>query len=182
MKQVKGTMLKLIIKAIRVDKSGIFDNILSEKAKDFINQRILDSIWYPFEIYKECFNALCKIGAKEKNEVLIQWGRMESERLMTRIYSQSITEGNLTTAMEKYARFHKMVFNFGQIQSELISDNQIIVDYKDFEPDFKNFYYIAIGWIDKFIQLCIGSKPKYEFLKKSWEGDDVTQYKVTWTP
>jgi len=180
MKQVKGTMFKLIIKAIRADKSGKFENILSEKTKEFINQRILDSIWYPFELYKECFNALCKISAQEKSEILIEWGRVESEKLMTRIYSQAISEGNLTTAMEKYARFHKMVFNFGEIQSELITTNQIIVNYKNFEPDFKNFYYIAIGWIDKFIQLCIAKRPHYEFLMKSWEGDDFTQFKLFW--
>ncbi|MFX1381460.1 MAG: hypothetical protein ACFFBP_03380 [Promethearchaeota archaeon] len=181
MKQVKGTMFKMIIKAIKADKSGTYDNILSDKAKEMMNQRILDSIWYPFDIYKECFNALCKVTANDKKEVIIKWGRVESERLMTRIYSQAITEGNIESAIEKYARFHKMVFNFGEIQSELISDNQIIVNYREFEKDFRNFYYIAIGWIDKFIDLCIGKKAQYEILKKSWEGADLTQFKLSWS-
>ena len=180
MKQVKGTMLKAIVKAIRADKSGQYDNILSDKAKVFINQRILDSIWYPFKLYKECFNALSKINARGNKNVLVEWGKAESEKIMPRVYSHIIIKGDPTVAMEKYARFHKMVFDFGEIQYEQMSDNQIIVDYKDFEPDFENFYYIAIGWIEKFIQLCIDKIPNYELLKKSWEGDDFTQFELSW--
>lgn len=181
MKQVKGTMLKLVIKKIKADKSEAYDNILSDEVKDWMNQRILDSIWYPFEVYKECLNALFKISAKGKPELFMQWSRLESEKSMKNIYKQAISEGNLENALEKYERFYKMIFNFGEIQSKIISDNQIIVDYIGFEKDFENFFYIAIGWLEKFIELCIGKKSKYEFIKKTWEGDDITQFMLTLT-
>ena len=173
-------MVKMVVKAIKANKTGIYDKFITDKDKEVISQTILDSIWYPYEVYKKCLDALCKIDAKEKVETLIQWGRIESEKTMTSVYRLSIVEGNLKSAMEKYRRFHKRVFNFGDIITEFKSDNRMIVTYKDFDRDFKNFYFIALGWIFKFIELCIGVNPSYKLLKKSWEGADETKFEIYW--
>ena len=180
MKQVKGSMFKLVIKAIKANKTDIYHDLLSENSKELLSKRIIDSVWYPFDAYKNCFNALCEVQAKNDQKVLKEWGRVESERLMTTTYKVAITQRNLISAMDKYRRFHKRVFNFGDILSVFDSNSQMIVTYEDFEQDFENFYHIAIGWIDKFIDLCIGKKANYTFLKKSWEGADATQFKASW--
>ncbi|MDD1778968.1 MAG: hypothetical protein LUQ65_12455 [Candidatus Helarchaeota archaeon] len=180
MKQVKGSMLKMIIKSIKANKSGIYDNMLSDKAKDLLSQRILDSIWYSFEVYKECFNALSQVEGKNNPLVIVQWGRHRSEELMTSIYQSAIIKTNLKIATENYKRFHRTVFNFGEIEIEIISDHEILVIYKDFERDFENFYYISIGWIQRFFELCLGKKVTYKILKKSWEGAESTQFSLSW--
>ena len=181
MKQVKGTMFKLIVKAIKVNKSGAYNNMLSQKAKDFLNQRIIDSIWYPFELFKECFNALSRVEAKDNEDILIEMGRMQRETVMSNFYKLTEVKGDLKSSMEKYQRFHKLLFNFGELNSEFISDTEMVVTFSDFEPEFKNFYYTTLGWIDKFIELCNGKKIQYKVKKKSWEGDNATEFLISWS-
>ena len=180
MKLVKGSMMKLVAKAIKVNKSGIYNNLLSDKAKELLSQRILDPIWYPFEVYKECFNALSQVDANNNPLLIVQWGRNRGEELMTSIYKHSIIEANLKNATENYKRFHRSVFNFSEIEIEIISDNEIVLTYKDFEPNFENFYHIAIGWAQRFFELCLGKKITYKILQKSWNGADATRFSLSW--
>ncbi len=69
-RQIKGTLFKPWVVSIRANKSGIYDHYLSEGDKKYLKQKILDSIWYPYEVFKTCFNAVCKIEAKENIEVI----------------------------------------------------------------------------------------------------------------
>ncbi|MFX1376166.1 MAG: hypothetical protein ACFFA0_10160 [Promethearchaeota archaeon] len=181
-RQVKGTMVAMIAKSIKYNKSKQeeYDRILSDKAKQLINQRILSSAWYPYELYKEAFNALSFVEARNNPRVLIEWGRVESERLMTTIYKLSVFKGNIQIAADKYARFHRMVFNFGEIIPEIVSDTKIIFTYEDFDPNWENVYHVAVGYAQAFIELCIDKKTDFSFLKKSWKGEGWTQIMLTW--
>jgi len=77
LKQIKGSMIKTIVRAMRADKSGIYNKLLSDKAKELYTQRILDPVWYPFDTYKECFNALYQVDGKNDPRIITQWGRAE---------------------------------------------------------------------------------------------------------
>ena len=94
---------------------------------------------------------------------------------MKSIYKSTIVKGNIKKSMEKYARLHNLLYNFGKVLPEFPSDNQLLVIFKDFEPDFKNWYYIAFGWLESFIELCLGKKTSHEIKKKSWNNEDSTQ-------
>ncbi|MFX1276591.1 MAG: hypothetical protein ACFFBP_03365 [Promethearchaeota archaeon] len=179
-KQVKGTLLKIVVIPIRANKSGVYDDILSDAAKSFITQRILDSIWYPFELYKELYNALSIVEGKENPKTLMRWGNQYCEMAMTSTYKLSVVKGDIKRSMEKYRRFHNLVYNFGKILVEFPADNQLIVTYQGVDRDFKNWYYIAFGWLEKFVELCINKKPTLKILNKSWEGGSITQCLLSW--
>ncbi|MFX1276587.1 MAG: hypothetical protein ACFFBP_03385 [Promethearchaeota archaeon] len=183
-RKVKGTLVKLIIKGIKSDKFNAkdYDNILSDEAKELVNKRILDSIWYPFDAYYECYHALTTIFARESKEILIKWGQQFGEAVMSTIYKNIIVEGKVDKLLEMYPRFHKLLFNFGKLQLEKVSDNEVHIAYIDFEPKFEYWFYTSIGWMQKSFEMCLKKKVKFEFLKKSWEGDKITQYILTWTP
>jgi hypothetical protein len=182
MRQVKGTMVLMVVKSIKYmkDKKAEYDKILSDEAKAFLNQRILSTNWYPYEPYKECFDALCFLEAKNDVKIIAQWGRVESKRLMTTIYKISVFKGDIQVAADKYSRFHKRAFNFGKITSEILSDTEIIFTYEDFDPSWENFYYVGVGYAQAFIELCIEKKTDYHFLTKSWKGEGWTQVKLSW--
>ncbi|MFW9988240.1 MAG: hypothetical protein ACFFC3_06255 [Candidatus Odinarchaeota archaeon] len=63
MKQVKGSMTIIIIKNIKASPKGLgpYNQILSDKAKELLNRRILAGSWYLYDAYRECFDALCSI-------------------------------------------------------------------------------------------------------------------------
>jgi len=182
MKQVKGTMVVTIVKSIRANhsKKDEYDKILSDRAKKFLDQRILSSSWYPFEEYKECFEALCFVEVKNNPTSLNQWGHNEAIRWLTTIYQSAIIKGDIHLAAEKYSRFHRMVFNFGEVKPEFISDTVLNYTYIDIDRDWENFYHIAAGWAQKFIELSIDKKVDYTFLKKSWKGEGWTKIMLSW--
>ncbi|MFX1376167.1 MAG: hypothetical protein ACFFA0_10165 [Promethearchaeota archaeon] len=183
MRQVKGTMVAMIAKSIKYNKAkqDEYDRILSDKVKKFLNQRILSSAWYPYDLYKEAFNALCFVEARNNPRVLIEWGRVDSTRLMSTIYKLSVFKGNIQIAADKYARFHRMVFNFGEIITENISDTKIVFKYHDFDASWENFYHVAVGYAQTFIELCIDKKTNFNFLQKSWKGEGWTKIMLTWS-
>ena len=182
LKQVKGTMVVTIVKSIKAnaDKKEEYNKLLSDNAKKFLQQRILSSTWYPFEEYRECFDALCLIEARNNPIELNKWGHLEARRWLTTIYQATIVKGDPQLAANKYSRFHEMVFNFGKIIPDFISDTEIELTYIDFIRDWENFYHIATGWAQIYIELSIDSKVNYNFLNKSWKGDGWTKVRLSW--
>ena len=179
-RKVKGTLVKLIVKGIKSDKTNKinYDNYLSDEAKELLDNRILDSVWYSFDTYFEIYFALAKFYAKNNNEIFIKWGHEFGQALMSTIYKNIVNKGNLDKLIEKYPRFHRLVFNFGNIVMEKVSNNEISVSYRDFEPKFEFWYYTAVGWVQKSIEMCIKKKVNYKFLKKSWIGDEYSEFKL----
>ncbi len=176
MKQVKGTLVKLMVKAIRANKTGIYDKLLSDDAKKLINQKILDSTWYPYDPYKECNEALIKVEANNDPEILHQWGKKYGEVIFTSIYKAQAHGENMKNAIENYRHFIKLAFNFSEIVPEYVADNQVKITFKDFDPDWENFYYLALGWVQKFIELSIKNNEIIsKIIKKSWKGEGATQ-------
>lgn len=175
-------MVVTIIKSIKANtnKKDEYDKILSNKAKEFLKQRILSSAWYPFEEYRECFDALCFVEVRNNPANLNQWGQTEAERWLTTIYQATVVRGDPQLAAKKYARFHEMVFNFGKIVPDFISDTEIDFTYIDFIRDWENFYHIAVGWAQKFIELSINKEINYQYLNKSWKGQGWTKIRLSW--
>ena len=55
---VKGTMVKLMVNVVRANESGDYEKLFTDDAKELVSQRILDSIWYPYEIYRNIHDAV----------------------------------------------------------------------------------------------------------------------------
>ncbi len=182
MKQVKGTLLITIVKSIKVNhnKRAEYNRKLSNRAKEFLERRILNASWYPLEDYRELFDTLCFLGAKNDPKTLIGWGIEEGKHWFTTIYQSTIVKGDLQLAVERYKRFHKKVFNFGEVKVESPSDNELEFSYIDLPRDWKNYYYTSLGYALSFIELCIGKKPEYTFQNKSWEGGGWTKTRFSW--
>lgn len=180
MKQIKGTMFKTIVRFIRKNKSGKYDELLSDEAKEYIKQTILDSKWYPFEIYKECAGAVYKVEAKNDPAILKQWGIVFGKELFSTIYKSQARAADAKDAIEKFNQFIELAFNFFEIIPDFISDNKLKITFKEFDPDWEYFYYIASGFLQEFVELSINKKVTAEIVVKSWEGAGTTQIMLSW--
>jgi hypothetical protein len=180
MKQAKGSMMTLMVRIIRANKSGAYDNLLSDKAKQLMAGRLVDPLWYPYDLYKEFFNALCQVEAKNNPRVILQWGRTIGQEVMTSIYKHSIADANVRTAIYIFTAFHRTVFNFGEVEGSIVSNREIQLLYNDFDPEWVNFFYFTTGWLQQFFQLCVGKPITYKILKAPMKGADVTQISLTW--
>ncbi len=184
MKQVKGSLIITIVKSIKTSSKGWgeYDRILSDRAKEFLQKRILTGSWYPLEDYRECFDAICYVEARNNQEIVLKWAIREAYRWLTTLYQAIILKGDIEMAIEKYQRLHRRFFNFGEIIPNVISDNKIELSYKDLPLDWENWYQSSVGWVITFIKLCIDKEVDYTFLNKSWIQDGGTKIQFSWTP
>ena len=180
MRKVKGTILVPWVKAIKADKSGTFEALLTSNDKEALSKLVLSSSWYPFETYKNCVNAVAKVVAQGDGETIRQWGRAYSDEIMTSVYKRAIKKGDPKAAMDQFAYVFKSMFNFGKVSSEVSSDQEMVVSIEDFEADFELFYHVTRGWLERFMELCLDKEVHSEFVKQSWSGAPLTQIKTSW--
>ncbi|MFW9988244.1 MAG: hypothetical protein ACFFC3_06275 [Candidatus Odinarchaeota archaeon] len=182
MKQVKGAIIIRLVKAIKTSPKGLkpYEQIFSDKAKEFLKQRILSATWYPFEEYRELYDALSFVEVRNNPSDLIQWGINGAKLLLTTTYQSTIYKEDIKMAFEKYSRFHKRVFNFGEIVTKFISITELEMTFLDMPHDWQNYYYVSLGYGIAFIELCTNIRPEYSFLNKSWEREGWTKIKFTW--
>ncbi|OLS13192.1 MAG: hypothetical protein RBG13Loki_3173 [Promethearchaeota archaeon CR_4] len=170
----------MVVKAIRVNRTGAYDQLLSEEAKELVAQNIIDPLWYSFDFFKECFDAECQVDAKNDPKVILQWGREGGKALLKEIAKQGGSDANLKTALDNYTRYHRSLFNFGEIEGTIVSDHEVHLAYNHFDPEWVNFFYMATGWQQEFFHLCIGKNVTYRILQRPMKGAEVTQISLTW--
>ncbi|MFX1236288.1 MAG: hypothetical protein ACFFAS_18720 [Promethearchaeota archaeon] len=182
--KINGTFVKIVVKGIKSDKAHQeeYDKLLSEEAKNFLKQRVLNSVWYSWDLFSELIKALIKVAAKDDKKIVKKWGADFGEGVIFVIYKNIIDEGNVKKLAEIYPRFHGLMYNFGTLSVDTISDNEILFTYRNFNPGFELFYDALVGWTQWTLEMCIKKKTSCEFLKKFWEGDEVTQFRLTWAP
>ena len=181
MRQIKGAVFKYFIMNIRANKTGIYDELLTEEEKEIVNQRILDAVWYPYDHFKKIFSAVAKAEANNDMNNIIKWGYDYAQKTLDRMYKDRMKKRGLRLAITTYDHMFKLWFDFGKQKGEIISDNEVNISFDDFDKDFDLFYYLACGWIQSFFEAYLGTKVSTKFLQKSWEGDEQTIINLTWT-
>ena len=180
MRQVKGSMFIMFVKAIKSDKKGSFDKFLTDKDREVLSGLVLQSHWYPYETYKNCFVAVSRVIAGDDPKMLRDWGRIYGEESITTIYKSVLLKKDPRAAIEEYQRVFKSQFNFGRMEGKVTSDNEMTVTVYDFDKEFEPWYYVAQGWIERIIELVIKKPIRSEILDRSWAGAPATVFRLNW--
>jgi len=180
MKKIKGSLFKAWAIAIRANKSGVYEHLISEEDKKIISQRILDAAWYPFATFKTCINAVCEVEANNNVETIEKWSYNYGKRALERTYKAPMRKTDLNTALKSYNSLFRLWFNFGNQHGEIISNHEVHITIENFDKDFKTFYHSAKGWMHSFFEAFLSKKVTSSFIEKTWEGADKTVIKITW--
>jgi len=180
MKKIKGALLKYFIINIRANKTGIYDELLTDEEKEIVNQQIFDAIWYPFEYYRIAFTAVFKVEAKGDVKEIIKWGYEFGKQIVSQMYRRSKKKRTLRHAITSYQHLLRLWFNFGELNEEIVSDNEFNLKFVGDQPDFDLHYYIALGWLKAFFEGYLEKEISTKFTKKLWEGDGYTAINLTW--
>ncbi|OQX62674.1 MAG: hypothetical protein B5M56_05740 [Desulfococcus sp. 4484_241] len=179
MKKVKGSVLAPFAKTINADKSGIYDTILSAEARETVASHIINSAWYPYEIYRECFEAVVSVVAKGDLNICTDWGREYSEKILGTFYKAALHQKDPEDGVKMFQTVWNNLFSFGSVSGNLLPGNELIISI-DFDRDFETWYYLAMGWIERNTEIVLNQKVKSEFTEKSWEGAPMTKIRLTW--
>lgn len=179
--KAKGSMFITFVKAIKADKTGTCEALLTDEDKEIVSKLILQASWYPFETYKNCFKAVCQVNAKNNPRVLREWGREAGEATMTTIYKTVLQQKDAETAIDAYQLIVKNQYDSGGIEKIKVSDNEIVFKLVDFDPDFEQWYHVCMGWIERTIELVINKEVRSTIVERSWEGAPATVFKMSWS-
>jgi hypothetical protein len=178
--KVKGSMLVGFVKAIKADTTGRFDDVLSDEAKTLIENRILAANWYPFEAYKNCFQAVCKVNAQSNPQIMYQFGQKAGEETMSSIYRTVFQKDSAEGVMESFAVIGNTVYDSVTVATEVIGDNEIKLTITDFDPDFEEWYQVGRGWIERTLELVLQKDVTSNIVDKSWDGAPATVIHMSW--
>jgi hypothetical protein len=177
----KGSVLIPVVKTMKAEKNGAFDTYLTDEDREIIEERILPNIWYPFQTYRHCIDAIFEVIAKRNPDVAKEWGRVSCQTVMTSIYAGSIRGCNPLAYLNKSWIINQHFFDFGKTEVTAEGENRAIYSMIGFDTTFVVFYYILEGWIERGLELCGAKNIKCEFVTKSWEGHPATSMRFTWT-
>ena len=141
MRQVKGTIFLSVVKAIRADKTGVFDPFLTEQDKAIVSKKVMPSIWYPYETYKNCFTALARVVARNNPETIKEWGREQADATMSGVYKSVILKPDIESALKAYQVTFKSHFDFGGVEWTRVAENTVSIAFTGFDRDFEPWYY-----------------------------------------
>jgi hypothetical protein len=178
---VKGSICIDLVKMIKSDKSGACDKLLTDKDRDIINQKILPSIWYPYETYKHLIAAIFEVFAKKDTKVAKEWGRAVCQAVMTTMYAALITKRDPLDFLNKYGSIHKNFYDFGKIEVTIEKEKQVLFKLPQEFKDCFPVYYLIQGWLEHGMELCGAKNIKVDFLTKGWKGQPDTTLRIFWT-
>lgn len=179
--QVKGSMLAGFVKAIKADPTGRCEALLSDEAKKLLGEtRILAAHWYPFAAYKSCFQAVCRVNAGSRPEIMRQFGHQAGEETMRKIYHSVFSKRDAASVMEYFRVIGTTVYDSATIRSEMMADNHVRISFHDFDPDFAEWYLVGLGWIERTLELVIEKPVTAVITEKSWEGAPATVFEMRW--
>jgi hypothetical protein len=179
--KVKGSVFIPWVKVIKANKTGAYDNYLTNKDREIIDERILPNIWYPFETYKNCLNAVFEVLAKKDLEVATGWGRTFSKQVMSGLYEGTLEGLTPLDYLKRIGTLHKNFFNFGKIEIVFEAEKQVVYKLLEYDRQFVPLQYILRGWVEGSLSLCGAKNIKTEILTKTWEGAPFTSMRFTWT-
>jgi hypothetical protein len=180
MMQVKGSVLIDFVKTIRADKSGVYDRYLTDEDKRLIQQRILPSAWYPFDTFKNVFQAAFEVLAKGDLEKVREWGRAYGEVITKTIYKGLLKKGQPMEHLKRYPTAIRNFFDAGSIEVKEVSKNEAEMILKGFDTGFVPIFYIMFGWLEKTLEMCGAKNIQFETLEKAWEGAPQTRIRMSW--
>jgi uncharacterized protein (TIGR02265 family) len=181
LKQVKGSAMVHFVKAIRANKSGIYNKYFQKEDLEIIMKPVLPAFWYPYETYKRCFNAVFEVAAKKDYEKVKEWARAYAELIMTDIYKHTIKKDNPLDHIRNAPIYIQTFYNFGHAEAKVEGPNRVLLNLSDYDSDFAPFYFFHLGWFQRVAELCGAQNVKCEFLEMSWiTKSNTTSFLITW--
>ncbi|OGP60345.1 MAG: hypothetical protein A2V67_09750 [Deltaproteobacteria bacterium RBG_13_61_14] len=178
-KQMKGTTVIDIIRTIKSMKDRPWEQHLSEEAKQLVSQRILPSQWYPFEPALSCIWAVYNLVAGGRPELVKEWGKINSKRLIETIYK--VPEKDTAAALKRL----DIIANRNLVKGLTVEYVEVCpkhsqAKFADADPKTEVIYYFIQGWIEGVIELTGGKNGRTTITDKHWEGSKETVIDVVW--
>jgi len=181
--KVKGTMLADIVRMIRKNKDKNWGEYLKPEDWDVINRKILDSAWYPLELYTRFGLAAFEILANGDPRISYMGGQIRGEELFKGVYKSIIIDKYPMKSLHRFVGMYGLLFNFSVFTIEDVGENHVKIfhkfDRKNLEKNIPYCHHL-MGLLDTLIEMTGGKDIKIELTAKQWENAPATIFGITW--
>lgn len=181
-KQVKGSLFVEYVRMIKKNKHIRWDEYLTPYELGFLDQIILPSQWYPYEIYRQYGAAIFREIAGGKPQLACSWGKETMDRLAELYKDNLIEEGDPVASLRRFKALTQNFFNFDSFDITIHGDNHVEIAIN---PAFgteavRGYSYQMLGSFQRLVELSGADRVQAEFFAKSWEGASKTMMEIRW--
>ncbi|MEW6207033.1 MAG: heme NO-binding domain-containing protein [Acidobacteriota bacterium] len=139
---------------------------------------ILETGWYPIELYERVMKAICKTAARGDASVYARIGRYSAEEVLTTTYR--IFRGRSPVdALNKMVPMHTMMNDPGEM--EVVSQSEGQCTIKVLKPrSTETICRVANYFYERAVELCGGANVQVREVKCSARGAAFCQFDITW--
>ncbi len=181
-KQVKGSLFVEYVRMIKKHKHIKWDEYLTPHEMGLLDEIILSSQWYPYEIFRQYGAAIFREIAGGKPQVACAWGNEAMDRLAELYKDNLVEEGGPVTSLRRFKALTQNFFNFNSFEIAIHGDNhvEIAIDPAFGEEAVQGYSYQMLGSFQRLVELSGANEVQADFASKSWEGDPQTVMVFRW--
>lgn len=180
-KIVKGVIFGDYIRMLKSRKDIDWDEYLLPEDRPYLEQKVLDSEWYPFNTLERMSVGIIKEIARGDMETVRSWGKASLDRL-TELNKSLVCANQPMESLMRFKVLRGSLFNFDPIKVLLISaeSTQLEINYGMVELAEKGAAYHTLGYTERLLELSGAGRIKFKMKGKAWEGDPATGLEISW--
>lgn len=181
-KSVKGFFFVDYVRMIRSKKDADWSKHLTSEDMRFLEERILDSEWYPFDTFERMGIGILEEIAGNDMDMVRLWGRTYMDNLFG-IHTSLVTEGDPRESLVRFQVLRNSFFNFDPVNTLVFFRNyaklQIAFDMSPKAEEAATWQ--TVGYFERLLELSGASNISFNFTEKAWEGDPATILELDWS-
>jgi predicted hydrocarbon binding protein len=139
---------------------------------------ILETGWYPIELYERVIEAICKTAARGDASVYARIGHHSAEEVLTKTYRIFRGRSPLD-ALNKMVPMHSMMNDPGEMEISSQREGQCTI--KILKPrSTKIICSVAYAFYERVVEICGGANVRVSEVKCSARGAVFCQFDITW--
>ncbi|MCI0489711.1 MAG: hypothetical protein L0229_24240 [Blastocatellia bacterium] len=181
MSKVKGSKISSKLAFVRDEygETALIDLIRSLEPADQESLRmVLDTGWYPIELYERVMRAICRTAAAGDEAVYTRIGYHSAEEVLSNTYK--VFRGkNPVDLLNKMIPMHSMINDPGEM--EVVSERDGQCTIKVLKPrSMPVICQVARAFYHRAVEMCGGMEVQVRETQCSGLGDSFCQFDIKW--
>jgi len=180
--QVKGSLFAEYVRMIKKNRHLPWSRYLTSSEMELLDQIVLPSQWYPYEIYQHYGAAIFLEMAGGDPQVACSWGKESMDRLATLYKGNLIEEGDPLKSLRRFKTLSQSFFSFDSFEMIVHDENHvdIAVDPAFGGEAIEGYSWQMLGSFQRLVELSGSDRVKAEISAKAWKGDRKTIIELRW--
>ncbi len=172
-RRAKGTALVHMIKAVRVATRSGLTLPVSDEDREWLEQRVLVSSWYPFDRFEWLIHLVHQHLMGGTDGGAIRMGELAAEHMLTGVHAGFVHEGEVERSLHSLINAWTRYFDFGEVTVETPRPGEATVTLSGYANMSRVHELMLIGWTLSMVRLAKGEVTFHEVLRAPSRGDDT---------